>query len=64
MAVLLAGDLGGTQAILRLVERTAEGEMKALYEFRYLSGEFPDLVPVVRQFLTEAAAKLDFAPEP
>ncbi|MGB3265229.1 MAG: glucokinase [Microcoleus sp.] len=64
MALLLAGDIGGTKTILRLVERTVKGEMNALYEFRYPSGEFPDLVPIVRQFLTEAAAKLDFVPEP
>jgi glucokinase (EC 2.7.1.2) len=64
MALLLAGDIGGTKTILRLVERTVEGEMKALYEFRYSSGEFPDLVPMVQQFLTATAAKLDFAPVP
>jgi glucokinase len=38
--------------------------MNALYEFRYPSGEFPDLVPMVQQFLREAAAKLDLAPVP
>lgn len=64
MALLLAGDIGGTKTILRLVERTVNGEMNALYEFRYPSGEFPDLVPIVQQFLTEAAIKLNFAPEP
>ena len=64
MALLLAGDIGGTKTILRLVERNVKGEMKALYEFRYPSGEFPDLVPIVRQFLTEAATKLDLAAEP
>jgi glucokinase len=64
MALLLAGDIGGTKTILRLVERTADGAMNALYEFRYPSGEFPDLVPIVQQFLTEAATKLDLAPQP
>jgi len=58
MALLLAGDIGGTKTILRLVERTVKGEMNALYEFRYPSGEFPDLVPMVEQFLREAAIKL------
>ena len=61
MALLLAGDIGGTKTILRLVERTVKGEMNALYEFRYPSGEFPDLVPMVEQFLTEAAIKLNGA---
>lgn len=64
MALLLAGDIGGTKTILRLVERTADGEMNALYECRYPSGEFPDLVPIVQQFLTESAAKLELAPQP
>ena len=64
MALLLAGDIGGTKTILRLVERTVKGEMNALYEFRYPSGEFPDLVPMVQQFLTEAGMKLDLAPLP
>lgn len=64
MALLLAGDIGGTKTILRLVERTADGAMNALYEFRYPSGEFPDLVPIVQQFLREAGAQLDLAPQP
>ena len=64
MALLLAGDIGGTKTILRLVERTVNGEMNALYELRYPSGEFPDLVPIVQHFLTEAAIELNFAPEP
>ncbi|MGL5064545.1 MAG: glucokinase, partial [Microcoleus sp.] len=64
MTLLLAGDIGGTKTILRLVERSVKGEMKALFESRYPSGEFPDLVPVVEKFLTEAATKLDFVPVP
>ncbi|WP_377477657.1 MAG: glucokinase [Microcoleus anatoxicus] len=64
MALLLAGDIGGTKTILRLVEKTVEGEMKPLYELRYPSGEFPDLVPMVQHFLAEAAVKLDLAPVP
>ncbi|MEG4281772.1 glucokinase [Microcoleus sp. A006_D1] len=64
MALLLAGDIGGTKTILRLVERTTDGEMNALYECRYPSGDFPDLVPIVQQFLAEAAIKLSLAPAP
>jgi glucokinase len=64
MALLLAGDIGGTKTILRLVERNIKGEMKALFELRYPSGEFPNLVPMVEQFLAEAAAKLNFIPVP
>jgi glucokinase len=53
MTVLLAGDIGGTKTILRLVE--AQGEnLNTFYEAKYPSGNFTDLVPIVRQFLTEA----------
>lgn len=57
MTVLLAGDIGGTKTILRLVEvkPSETGIMlKPLHENRYRSASFPDLVPMVRQFLVEA----------
>jgi glucokinase len=47
MTVLLAGDIGGTKTILRLV--------KSLHEAEYPSTAFPDLIPMVRQFLADAA---------
>ncbi|MGE5655464.1 MAG: glucokinase [Actinomycetota bacterium] len=64
MTLLLAGDIGGTKTILRLVEKTAEQGNNPLYEFRYPSGDFPDLVPMVQQFLTEAAIELGKAVQP
>ncbi len=69
MTVLLAGDIGGTKTILRLVDAqtsgtTTEASLKPLYENRYVSGEFPDLVPMVRQFLAEAQEKLGSVPAP
>jgi glucokinase len=69
MTLLLAGDIGGTKTILRLVDaetdRTAEkAKLKNLYEARYDSPKFPDLVPMVRQFLTEAEAELGNSPQP
>ncbi|MBW4580582.1 MAG: glucokinase [Tildeniella nuda ZEHNDER 1965/U140] len=57
MTVLLAGDIGGTKTILRLVEAKPSKigiTLKPLYENRYRSASFPDLVPMVRQFLAEA----------
>jgi glucokinase len=51
MTVLLAGDIGGTKTILRLV---AADQMTPLHEAEYPSNAFPDLVPMVRQFLAEA----------
>ena len=47
---LLAGDIGGTKTILRLVESDDLG-FKTIREVKYLSSNFPDLVPMVRQFL-------------
>lgn len=54
MTLLLAGDIGGTKTILRLVEFTSGESMQTLYEERYSSRDFPDLVPMVQQFLTAA----------
>ncbi|HAN75386.1 MAG TPA: glucokinase [Planktothrix sp. UBA8407] len=65
MTLLLAGDIGGTKTILRLVDGTAivEGSqmqerLETLYESRYLSGDYPDLVPIVKRFLQEAREQL------
>ncbi len=54
MTLLLAGDIGGTKTILRLIEETEEPLLRTVYEQRYRSGDFPDLVPIVQQFLTAA----------
>jgi glucokinase len=67
MTQLLAGDTGGTKTILVLTDSQGTGaatKLKTLYEARYVSGEFPDLVPMVRKFLTEAAASLETKPAP
>jgi glucokinase len=53
MTLLLAGDIGGTKTILRLVEETI-----SLFEVRYPSHDFEDLVPMVQTFLKAAAEKL------
>ncbi|MEO0969038.1 MAG: glucokinase [Cyanobacteria bacterium J06639_18] len=54
MTLLLAGDTGGTKTILRLVEVSPDLELKTIYEERYPSQDFPDLVPMVKQFIAEA----------
>ncbi|MCA1993826.1 MAG: glucokinase [Coleofasciculus sp. S288] len=64
MTLLLAGDIGGTKTILRLVEQTAEPAWHTLYESLYSSRDFPDLVPIVQGFLTAAEQKLDTAVTP
>jgi glucokinase len=54
---LLAGDIGGTKTILRLVEVTevtlTEKTFKTVREAQYISASFPDLVPMVQEFLAQ-----------
>ncbi|MEO0760106.1 MAG: glucokinase [Cyanobacteria bacterium J06648_16] len=63
MIQLLAGDIGGTKTILRLVKANGSDlqscpadqvALNTLYENRYPSADYADLVPMVEQFLTEA----------
>jgi glucokinase len=52
--LLLSGDIGGTKTILRLVEVTSrEQYFITIKEAKFMSAKFPDLVPMVRQFLGE-----------
>jgi glucokinase len=64
MTLLLAGDIGGTKTILQLVEKSVEGLWTTLYEALYSSRDFPDLVPIVQQFLSAAGQQLDKVPRP
>ncbi|BAZ51376.1 glucokinase [Nostoc sp. NIES-4103] len=54
MTLLLAGDIGGTKTILRLVEISDSSKLHTIFEETYHSGDFPDLVPMVQQFLVKA----------
>ena len=58
MNLLLAGDIGGTKTVLRLVEASNAAVLLTLYEDHYRSRDFSDLVPMVQQFLAAAAEKL------
>ncbi|KAF3887432.1 MULTISPECIES: glucokinase [Nostocales] len=58
MTLLLAGDIGGTKTILRLVEVSEQLLLHNVYEERHRSGDFPDLVPMVQQFLKNSGASL------
>jgi len=58
MKTLLAGDIGGTKTILRLVKTESTGLIQQLVkEEIYVSREFPDLVPMVSQFLSKESKK-------
>ncbi len=62
--LLLAGDIGGTKTILRLVEESEGGSRQTIYEALYPSRDFPDLVPIVERFLSAAGQKLGNVPKP
>ena len=50
--LLLTGDIGGTKTILRLVKAAPqEKSFTTIREEKYVSASFPDLVPIVKQFL-------------
>ena len=58
MTILLAGDIGGTKTILRLVKTDAKGSrQEILQEETYASKEFSDLVPMVKKFLSLGTEK-------
>ncbi len=61
MTILIAGDIGGTKTILRLVEATEQqaSNFQTLQESTYASANYPDLVPMVQDFLTET----DYTPD-
>jgi len=66
MAFLLAGDIGGTKTILQLVETTNTGnwittDMKSIHEQRYISAEYRDLVPIIKDFFQEVEEKTGIA---
>ena len=71
MTTILAGDIGGTKTILILVKcasALANGEIPdydILHESSYQSQRFPDLVPMVWEFLAECEQKYQekFSPE-
>jgi len=67
MTLLLAGDIGGTKTILRLVKlhdpSNFQASAESLHENRYISAEYPDLTPIVQQFLAETTEKLGELPD-
>lgn len=70
MRYLLAGDIGGTKTILRLVALSQPDQsevgisLQTLYEQQYPSREFPGLVPMVKRFLAAAADQTNHSVDP
>ncbi len=53
--LLLVGDIGGTKTILRVVSvEKDKRDFETVRDSTYVSHDFPDLVPMVKEFLTEA----------
>jgi len=62
MSFILAGDIGGTKTYLQMVdianqEKLIPAEMKIIHEQRYISAEYRDLVPIIKEFLLEVEEK-------
>lgn len=69
MTILLAGDIGGTKTILRLVQAESSiastlPTLTTLHECTYPSQDFPHLVPMVHCFMQDATTVLGEAPHP
>ncbi len=62
MTLLLAGDIGGTKTLLSLYRATPTG-LECLVETRYPSADWPDLAPMVREFLAAGGQAGAAAPE-
>lgn len=62
-SLLLAGDIGGTNARLCLADPQTK-RWPSLYENSFLDSGFPDLESIVQRFLADAAEKLDDSPKP
>lgn len=57
MTKVLAGDIGGTKTILRLTDSQSKGK-NILFQEKYKSASYPDLAPMVREFLAAAEKEL------
>jgi glucokinase len=58
MTLLIAGDIGGTNTTIRLVELIEnENTITTLFEASYLSRKYNDLVPIIREFLSTTGQK-------
>jgi glucokinase len=67
--LLLAGDIGGTKTILRLVQSTFSEvgcipQQLTLHQHQFLSQSYSDFVPMVQEFLLAAELSLGYVPRP
>lgn len=58
MAIILAGDIGGTKTLLRVAEKNADG-FRVLYEQRFAGASYANFSDVLREFVETAKINLD-----
>lgn len=59
--VILAGDIGGTKTLLQIAEFSEGPRGAVVYEKRYVSADYPNLTPMVSEFLATVASEVDAA---
>ncbi|NJL02227.1 MAG: glucokinase [Spirulinaceae cyanobacterium SM2_1_0] len=64
MTLLLAGDIGGTKTILHLLLASSDGLVPVVAEQSFASQNYPDLTPIVREYLQAAQAQVGKACQP
>ena len=61
MAIILAGDIGGTKTLLRVAEKNADG-FRVLYEQRFAGADYASFSDVLRAFLEATKINLGELP--
>lgn len=51
---VMAGDLGGTKTIVQMAEVDPDGAQRVLYQRTYQSNDYPQLLPLLQDFLARA----------
>ena len=68
MTLLLAGDIGGTKTLLRLVrqqvDRHDDRRLSPIFDKGYSSNSFANLTDMVRHFFAAATVQLGYTPDP
>jgi glucokinase len=59
---VLAGDIGGTKTLLAIAD-VEPGKYDVKFEKRYVSADYENLAPMVKEFLEEAKSSIDFTVE-
>jgi len=61
--IVLAGDIGGTKTLLQLADIEADSRYDVIFEKRYISAEWDNLIPMVQVFMQAASQKTGSRPQ-